>query len=191
MHRFFAATAVILGLGIVVSAAAQSSPFLRSNSSTSSAATTAAANESGFQFTGVITMGSETVVCITEEATQRSHWIKVGQTVAGIRVSQHNADAKQVTIKRGGREMNLTLKSRTIDPATLVTFQPGAVSAGPVPVAEVNIPVAITNEQKEVEARMLVSDLLEIGMIQRKAYEEAKRAEVEARREELKQSASK
>lgn len=68
---------------------------------------------------------------------------------------------------------------------------PGVVAATPLPSPPVNaIPVApppptapksdvpLTPEMRskqETEARMLVSDLLEIGMAQRKAYEEAQR----------------
>ena len=52
----------------------------------------------------------------------------------------------------------------------------GAASyVAPLPMATVAPRVAVTNEEKATEARMLVSDLLEIGMVQRKAYEEAQR----------------
>lgn len=43
--------------------------------------------------------------------------------------------------------------------------------------------MAVTNEEKEREARFLVSDLLEIGMIQRQAYKEAREREAAERRE--------
>ena len=52
---------------------------------------------------------------------------------------------------------------------------PAPPGAEPLPVAQVAQPVPTTTEEKEREARMLVSDLLEIGMIQRKAYEDAQR----------------
>lgn len=166
---------------------AQSSPFMR-NAGAPSPNATAGAEESGFQFSGVVSMGSHTLVCITEEATKRSHWIKVGQSADGIHVLSHDANSQQVTIRQGGRQSSLQLKAPTVDPSKLVAFQPNA-SSGPVAMAEVNVPVPVTKEEKETEARMLVSDLLEIGMIQRKAYEEAKKAEVEAKRAELAKAA--
>ena len=46
----------------------------------------------------------------------------------------------------------------------------------------------MTNEEKATDARMLVSDLLEIGLIQRKAYEKAKADEVVAKREAAKEN---
>jgi len=41
-------------------------------------------------------------------------------------------------------------------------------------------PTPETQAKQETEARMLVSDLLEIGMAQRRAYEEAQRKAAEA-----------
>jgi hypothetical protein len=46
---------------------------------------------------------------------------------------------------------------------------------GPAGGALPQVAPLVTREEKEREARMLVSDLLEIGMRQRKAYEEAQR----------------
>lgn len=54
--------------------------------------------------------------------------------------------------------------------AAAATAQPAAANTPP---PAPNTPESITRQ--ETEARMLVSDLLEIGMVQRKAYEEAQR----------------
>jgi len=129
-------------------------------------------------------MGTQKLVCITDTDAGRSHWIKVGETENGIRVVSFDAESNEVEIRRAGKTETLQLKQQTIDPAKLVAFQPAP--AAPVAGGGLAEQVALTPEAKATEARMLVSDLLEIGMIQRKAYEEAKKAEVEAKREELK-----
>lgn len=183
MRRLLTACLILSASGIPGVVWAQSSPFMR-NAATPAASASATAEESGFQFSGVVAMGKDTLVCITEESTKRSHWIKVGRTVEGIHVAGYDAASQQVVIRRAGRESALQLKAPVVDPSQLVSFQ-STGNAGPVPVAEMNIPVAVTKEEKETEARMLVSDLLEIGMIQRKAYEEARKADVEAQRKEL------
>ena len=61
-------------------------------------------------------------------------------------------------------------------PAT-ASGQPGAPAATPpaAPASPTSQPPMTEQAKQEQEARMLVSDLLEIGMAQRKAYEEAQR----------------
>jgi len=71
-------------------------------------------------------------------------------------------------------------------PPPVVAAQPPVPqpAAGTVPAADIGpaggqLPPVIpltTREEQEREARMLVSDLMEIGMRQRKAYEDAQRA---------------
>jgi hypothetical protein len=57
-----------------------------------------------------------------------------------------------------------------------VVVASSGTSAATVPIAPVvPLPPPSTPAEAEREARMLVSDLLEIGMQQRKAYEEAQR----------------
>jgi hypothetical protein len=55
------------------------------------------------------------------------------------------------------------------------SIQPSSGSAAPAQPAKPTTPEAQAQVKAETEARMLVSDLLEIGMAQRKAYEEAQR----------------
>jgi hypothetical protein len=52
-------------------------------------------------------------------------------------------------------------------------------AANPAPPKQDGPPTPETQAKQETEARMLVSDLLEIGMAQRKAYEEAQRKAAE------------
>ena len=54
---------------------------------------------------------------------------------------------------------------------------PPDMPPGPVDASKIKAPV--TREEKETEARMLVSDMLDISMRQRKAYEAAKKKAAE------------
>lgn len=150
---------------------------------TSNAATDTPAE---FEFTGFVNLGSTAMVCITSVQDQRSQWLKPGQSIRGMTLVEHDPESKQVVIRHRGRDIRLPLKERSFDASNLVRFQP-SLQSGPVRSAGLAEHVALTPKEKEVEARMLVSDLLEIGMIQRKAYEEAKKKEVEAKREAAKQ----
>jgi len=147
----------------------------RSGNTTAGAAN---AEPAKFELTGVINLGSDALVCITHVADQRSHWLKPGQSAGGVTVVSHDPATKSTTIRHAGRELQLTLKERTVDTGNLSVYQ----ASGPVASAGVALPVALTNDEKASEARMLVSDLLEIGMIQRKAYAEAKQQEVAEQR---------
>ena len=148
-----------------------------------SAKTTAAATSepTKFEFTGVVNLGTESLICITLTEHQRSHWLKPGQSAGGITLVSHDPATKSTIIRHAGRETQLILKEResSFDSADLAVYQP----SGPLPSAGLAEHVPLTNQEKATEARMLVSDLLEIGMIQRKAYEETKQQDVAEKRE--------
>jgi hypothetical protein len=149
------------------------SPFLPPGASAAAPAATAAE----FEFTGLVSTGARTMVCVTAVPEKRSRWIAVGAQADGIKVVSHDPKAQQIVIEQGGRSLTLALKSSSPRPETPADEPAGPlpVAAAPLPVAGIAEPVPITDQEKEREARMLVSDLLEIGMIQRKAYEEAQR----------------
>lgn len=128
-------------------------------------------------------MGDQQLICITATATQRSHWIKVGQTLNGITVVSHRPETKEVIIRRAGQEMTLPMVERSFDASQLQAYQPVPIAQAPVAQAGLAERVALTNEEKATEARMLVSDLLEIGIIQRKAYEKAREDQAQQQKE--------
>jgi hypothetical protein len=159
---------------------ASRSPFLPPDAPNTGAPV---ATETEFEFNGLVTAGGRTLVCVTSVREQRSRWIAVGAQADGIKVVSHDSAAQRITIEQAGRSRSLQLKRSTPRPdAPAAEASPLPVPAAPLPVAAVAEPVPTTNEEKEREARMLVSDLLEIGMIQRKAYEDAqqKKAKGEA-----------
>lgn len=162
---------------------AQSSPFQRKAGPATVGA--AATKEQPFEFTGLVKMGATPLVCVTELAEKRSYWIKVGQSSGGIAVREFDQESRSIQIRHSGQSYQLQLVEPTFDPSKLAAYQPPA-SSGPLPSAGIAPAVPLTNEEKATDARMLVSDLLEIGMIQRKAYETAKAEELAAQREAAK-----
>lgn len=135
-----------------------------------------------FEFNGLVQAGERTLVCVTSLPERHSRWIAVGAQQDGIKVSSYDASNQQVVIESAGRTHTVTLKLPAANASSgTVTAN---IPSGPLPMATANARVAVTNEEKEREARFLVSDLLEIGMIQRKAYEEAQKKKAAAQAEQ-------
>lgn len=180
--------AALLGFSLIAAAGwgqkppAQSPFATRGGPSPAAAAIPAPPADAVLEFTGIMKIGPSTMVCITTIADKRSRWIKVGEHSDGIIVPEQETPTASVIVRHQGREVTLPFKQPTFDPASAVPLQLTALSADPAPMAGVALKVAVTNEEKEAEARMLVSDLLEIGMIQRQAYQEAKAKELDEKR---------
>ncbi len=124
--------------------------------------------------------GQTTVVCITDTQAKRSYWIPVGFTTEGIKVLSFDATKDQATISVGGQQKTVRMRKSTVATAGNAVASSPAGFAAPPPVAPTQgvpqpPPAPGSVAQQETEARMLVSDLLEIGIQQRKAYEEAQK----------------
>lgn len=148
------------------------SPFVKPSNGTAKV-TPVADQPTDLKLSGISSIGGTTLVCITVVAEKRSHWIKVGESAARIHILSHDPQSGQVAIKYNGQTLNLELTKPTFDPAAIARYS--RATSGPLPTATVALPVAVTNKQKAAEARHLVSDLLEIGIIQREAYRRAER----------------
>jgi hypothetical protein len=183
--RSLRSVAALVALGLTVRGAAQTplpanSPFLPAGN----AAATAAAPAGGLEFIAVLGEGSKTSIDLYDPQTKKSRWIPVRDEANGIAVLSYDATRNQVVIRTGGMEKRLTLRkesgvvagavsvSATPAPTTSSTAAAPALTPGTKPAPSATSP-AITKEQ--TEARMLVSDLLEIGAAQRKAYEDAQK----------------
>ncbi|HXN35153.1 MAG TPA: hypothetical protein VN877_03225 [Opitutaceae bacterium] len=132
-----------------------------------------------YELAGSTSQGSQVSVCIYEHQKHRSEWISVGDSADGIRVVSYDAanDAAVVTIDGARRELAMRK-------ATVASLGPSSYQRPPMPANEPVAslvpappqgpvtPASLARDQQE--ARMLVSDLLEIGVQQRKAYQEAK-----------------
>jgi hypothetical protein len=162
---------LVLPIALAVVARGQvsdQSPFLPAAATGQPTAPTGA-----FELTGVIEGGRSVKVCVTRTDLKRSSWIDVGKTEDGIEVLSFDRKTDTVSIRAAGTVHTLRLKLPAVagaSPAQAVTSQ---VSVAPA--AQIPLPPLTTNEEKEREARMLVSDLLEIGVQQRRQYEEAQK----------------
>ena len=163
------------------------SPFLPA---AGSAPATAMANDN-LAFTGVSGNGDTAMVLIFDTKLKRSYWITIGSTIEGIKALSFDSARDQVTLTVGGEQKLLTLRSASVANAHATATSFGApattavASTVPTPTQGTPQPPPAPGSiaHQETEARMLVSDLLEIGMQQRKAYEEAqKKAEAEKKK---------
>jgi hypothetical protein len=161
------------------------SPFLPSDSA---GVTAANAAPSDYVLAGSSVSGGVAVVCVVQSDTKRSRWIAVGETVDGIQVLSFDADHDRAVVIAHGARKTLTLRKAAVSALPAVASTP--VSAPVMPVAPALLAASTaapaptlpppplgppgSEARAETEARMMVSDLLEIGMQQRKAYEDAR-----------------
>lgn len=153
--------------------AAKDSPFAQAGSA-SSAATTV----DSIEFSGVSTVGKKTMINLYDKRDKRSFWVEAGTTVDGLTVVNYDNNHDQITVRANGAEKLLPLRP----PSAVVNGTTTPAPLAPAPIAPAAAPTGptqpaapLSQARQEEEARMLVSDLLEIGMAQRKAYEEAQR----------------
>lgn len=145
------------------------------------------------EFAGVSTIGSKIMINLYDQQAKHGFWVQEGKSSEGVTVVKYDAAHDQVTVRRNGAEKTLPLRAPgpvVNGPASAPPIAPSAAPAAPVgpvapapasttaPATPPNDPAANTPQaraRQEEEARMLVSDLLEIGIAQRKAYEDAQR----------------
>jgi hypothetical protein len=151
------------------------------------------------EFAGVMGEGKQLVVNVYDKTSRHGRWIPVGGTVDGYTVTAYDPLRDQIVVKVADQQKILTLRKAsgpTAAPAvslqnmnfnlpppapvpavatsgseTLAAPAPAAAEPAAAKPAAPAAPTTIARQEEE--ARMLVSDLLEIGMAQRKAYEEA------------------
>jgi len=173
MRRFVlflvSAALTLMGSGVTAAygqALPAASPFLPAAGDPAAAAVGAK-----YQLGGIIMKGADIMVSVTRMSDKQSFWIPVGGTVNEITVLGCNADRDEATIQANGERLSLTLRKSVVQSGTgsaaPATAMPAATPPLPPPVGP--------PEVQEREARMLVTDLLEIGQQHRKAYEEAQR----------------
>ena len=163
--------------------AQNASPFMP----TASAGASASNVPQSFEISGTITTSDGTKLCVYDVQAKQSHWIKVGESSESIKVLSYDPKTERAQVVINGESRTLELRKTSISsqPAPSYiqpTYQrtPEYSQATPsVAPARPNFtPTQLSeNAKQEQESRMLVSDLLDIGMQQRKAYEEAKQKE--------------
>lgn len=188
MHRRFRAPTLVFAAfaaALAGSAAEQTvltptSPFLPPAGS----APAAAAAEI-LEFTGVSILPKQTLVSIFNTQERRGRWVAVGSTAEGIEVLTYDINLDQISIRYGGQLKVLTLRKPSKvansgwvapQPPTFATPLPTNASASSItPLVPAGPRKPLTVAQQEEEARMFVADMLDIGMQNRKAYEEAQK----------------
>jgi hypothetical protein len=138
-----------------------------------------------YELSGSSVQGSDVSVCIYERQAKRSQWIPVGGVSDGIHVISFDAAHDKAVVNVGGTFKELAMRKATYAssgaaaapraaPPANEPAAPPALVALPAPIAP-STPAPPANALEEQrEARMLVSDLLEIGVQQRRAYQEAR-----------------
>lgn len=132
------------------------------------------------QLSGISMIGTDHLFNLVDTRTQRSFWIPLKGTGNGFTVTAFNRDSDEVVVKRGKFSRTIALrKSVLIAPAqpraSVPPATPPVVSSMPpldeLPkegVSELKDPKTPAEiKQAEFEARMMVSDLLEISMRER------------------------
>lgn len=207
-----------LTLGAAVTSFAQT-PAISNPFSAPAASTVAATTSEGIEFAGMTEIGKDVHFVFVDKAAKKTRWVKEGDTVEGISIIRYDSRVEQVTIRYNGTEKTLSMRKAASMPRTpghvVAPLQPAAGFATPPPLplpmpatpptapiadnsvqagAPVALPAPATPQtpqaKAETEARMLVSDLLEIGMAQRKAYEEAQRKAASGQETPISQSAT-
>ncbi len=140
---------------------AASSPFIPAEGG---AVFAAPENSSTHELVGIFGSSKQTLVGITDKATRKSIWVPVGKSADGVEVISCDAKHDRAVVKIGGVVQTLNMRSSSPSGSGMsipvVANTSGTVQSG-------------MQAEQEREARMLVSDLLEIGIQQRKAYEQA------------------
>lgn len=146
------------------------------------------------QLSGISTLGGQSMFNFVDTRTNRSFWVPLKGTVNGFTVLSYEPGSDTVVVDRGGMQRSVRLRqAKIVSMAAPVTQAPAPVVEPPMrppsgmPATVVRTPDGgeIANPktpqeiaQAETEARMMVSDLLEISMQERarqKALREQRR----------------
>ena len=148
------------------------SPFLPPGKAQTTAEPPSADN---LQLAGISVIGKKSFVSLYIPSTQRSRWIAVGTSVEGLEVLSCDPVAEQALVRVQGQTKLLTLRKAIVGSGTQPAPLASGVSPAAAPSSSQPAPPLTVQQEQEREARMLVSDLLDIGLQQRKAYEELQR----------------
>ncbi|RKX35381.1 MAG: hypothetical protein DRP71_03710 [Verrucomicrobia bacterium] len=145
------------------------SPFLPPDSGKPAAPSVPAPTLANLQFASVLSFGREVLISVFDVRTNEGVWIPVGEEAEGIRVITYDPENEEVTILSAGVTARLKLREAQFTAGGLIR---------PLPTLEQEYGRPLTVKEQETEARMLVSDLLEIGMQERARQRELRRKEI-------------
>lgn len=132
------------------------------------------------QLSGVSTLGGQSMFNFVDARNNRSFWVPLKGTVNGISVVSWDPSTDTVVVDRAGRSRSIALKQAQI---AAMPSSASAPAVAPAPVRPAGMPTTVIRTpdggeivnpktpqeiaQAETEARMMVSDLLEISMQER------------------------
>jgi hypothetical protein len=162
---------------------AAASPFVPPAGATATAAP--AAKTARWELIAIMGTREIPAVRIRDTANDTAAWLGLGETFGTIRVVAADLAASTATVQAGTERIVLPLRVTAVAPGTSVPTPAAAATAGtPPPLPSTGDAAADAKRAQEIaerEARMLVSDLLEISVVQRAEYER-KQAEAQAGR---------
>ena len=152
---------------------------------------------STIELTGILSVGGKPQFSVRDTSTGRSFWLGLGETQEGLTARSYDEAASSVVIEGRGARRNIVIREARVTTAApsppVVTAQPPQQSStGPQVVtgtaqpavqpsakkqaqAQLKDAKGRTNEEAERDARLLVSDLMELSIQERKRYEENQR----------------
>jgi len=145
-----------------------------------------------YELAGSTAIGRDVLVCIFDTQAKHSEWIPVGGSSGAVHVVSYDSDRDRAVVVISGERRELALRKPTVASSAVARAErPGPPAAPARPqgavIANGSLPPpaqpTTSVEHEQQEARMLVSDLLEIGMQQRKAYQEARQKAAQAPRQ--------
>ncbi len=164
------------------------SPFVQGAGG--AAGTAAGGPPEAYELAGASVTDGGIQVCVFDTQAKKSRWIAVGSTADKIQVVSYDPRTERAVIRVDGSQREVGLRHARVAsggaPTVRSARQPSAsftsnpAPAAPQPLAGIQPPPPPPGKTAEMlkeerEARMLVSDLLDISMQQRKAYEEAQK----------------
>jgi len=186
-------TALAVGAG--VESLQERSPFLPPSAPKSAAQGDAL---SSIELTGIFSLNGKPKFSVRDTSSGRSLWIGLGETEEGLTIRSYDESKSSVVIEGRGGSRNVVIREArvTTAPSTPIPIQVAGPPGQPARMATIipnpppqqQRPQASqpqqatsaatgpkTDAEKERDARLLVSDLLEISIQERKRYEENQR----------------
>jgi len=152
------------------------------------------------ELTGILSVGGKPQFSVRDTSTGRSFWLGLGETQEGLTARSYDAAASSVVIEGRGARRNIVIREARVttapppppvvaaQPPPQNTSNPAVVAGGAQPAVQPMTPAqkkqaqaqvrdakGRTNEEAERDARLLVSDLMDLSVQERRRYEENQR----------------
>lgn len=163
-------------------------PFLPAGPAAPVPATPVPDKSGRWELAGIIGTREAPTVRIHDTIEKDAAWLRAGDSFGPLKLISADVEAGTAVIQIGTERLVLGLRLAGVAPGeaaaavTEATRTATTATAMPPPLPSSGDPAADAKRDQDIaerEARMLVSDLLEISMVQRKAYEEKQAAETE------------